>query len=431
MVTILIIITILLAFMGFPLLCVTGIIAAILFYFLTDVPLQAMITQISYIITVPLMSVFPIFTLMGYILNYGKTSQRLATFADSWLSWLPGGLAISAVISYSLFSAITGGSSLSVMALGGLYFAALNKSKYEEKFSLGICTVMGGGGIMFPPSLPIFIMAFIASQSVDLLFASALIPGITVIGLFIVYCIFNSIKTKVPRGEFSFKVALNSFKDVLLEAPIVVIIFGGIFLGWMTVNEVAILSLMYVILTQCIIRREVTFSDLKNATVDSMVLVGAIFAIMASALTLTNFLIDFEVPQKAVIMMKSLFSSKIVFLLLMNGVLLITGCLMEVFSAILVMVPLLLPVAIGYGIDPIHFAIIFIWNLEIGFSTPPIGFNLFVGAFRFKKPIESLWRASIPGICCQIVGLLVITYIPWLTSWLPDLLDMKPDFIQM
>ncbi len=429
MITLVIITVLILMLLGFPLFGVAGILAAFLFFFLTDVPLQSMITQINFMVTVPLLSVFPIFTFMGYILNYGKSSQRLALVADSWLSWLPGGLAISAVFAYSLFSAITGGSALSVMALGGLYYAALKKSNYSDKFSLGICTVMGGGGILFPPSLPIFIMAFTASLSIDVLFTSALVPGVTVIGIFVIYCIINSQKTKVPRKAFSAKKAFAALGDVVLEAPVAVIIVGGIFGGWFTVNEVAILSLVYVIIAECLIRREVSFKDLSSAALDSMVLVGAIFAIMASALTITNFLIDYEIPQKVVVLLKSYFSSRIVFLLFMNVVLLITGCLMEVFSAILVMVPLLLPVAVSYGIDPIHFAIIFIWNLEIGFSTPPIGFNLFVGAFRFKKPIEDLWRASIPGICCQIIGLLVITYIPWLTTWLPGLLDLKPVII--
>ncbi len=431
MVTVIVIITLVLAFIGFPLLGVTGILAAAFFYFLTDVPLQAMITQINMMVTVPMLAVFPLFTIMGYILNYGKSSQRLATLADSWLTWLPGGLAIATVLCYSLFSAITGGSALSVMALGGIYYAALKKSGYNDKFALGLCTVMGGGGILFPPSLPIFIIAFTAQLQIDLLFTSALIPGITVISVFVVYSIINSQITKVPRRSFSLKKAIDAFKDVIWELPLGVIIIGGIFFKWMSVNEMAILCLVYVVFAECIIRREVSFKDLRNASTDAMVLVGAIFAVMASALTLSNFLVDYEIPQKMVAFLQSFFTSRIVFLLLMNVLLLITGCMMDIFAAILVMVPMLLPVAIGYGIDPIHFVIIFIWNLEIGFSTPPVGFNLFVGSFRFKKPLESLWVAAIPAVLCEAVGLILITYIPLLSSWLPTLLDMKPDFIRM
>ncbi|MCU0821989.1 MAG: TRAP transporter large permease subunit [Spirochaetes bacterium] len=425
MITVIVILTLVLMLIGFPLFAGAGILAAFLFFFLTDVPLQAMITQINMMITVPLLAVFPVFTFMGYILNYGRSSQRLANLANSLLSWLPGGLAISAVLVYSFFSAITGGSAVSIMALGGLYFAALKKSEYPEKFTLGICTVMGGGGIMFPPSLPIFIMGFTASISADLLFTSALIPGIVTILLFVVYCSVSARRYKIPRSDFSFKRAWAAIKDVILEVPVVVILIGGIFLGWMTVNEVAILSLIYIIFAECIVRREVSAKNLYSAAIDSMVLTGAIFAIMASALTINNFLIDYEIPQKALIIFQQYFGQQWQFMLVMNLILLVTGCLMDVFSAILVMVPLLMPIAIQYGVDPVHFAMIFIWNLEIGFSTPPVGFNLFVGSFRFKKNMDELYRAAVPGIICQLVGLMLITYIPWLTNWLPSLVNLK------
>lgn len=429
MIIMIVIAVIILMLMGFPLFAGAGLLAAVLFFSLTDVPLQAMITQINMMITVPLLAVFPIFTFMGYILNYGKSSQRLANLADSLLCWLPGGLAISAVLAYTFFSAITGGSAVSVMALGGLYFTALKKSNYPEKFSLGICTVMGGGGILFPPSLPIFIMAFTASISADTLFTSALIPGIVVIVLFMIYCSIAAWRYKIPRSAFSFKNASSAIKDVILEIPVAVILFGGIFLGWMTVNEVAILSLVYVIFAECIVRREVSAKNLYSAALDSMILTGAIFAIMVSALTVTNFLIDYEIPQKALAVFQLFFSHQWQFLLVMNFILLITGCLMDVFSAILVMVPLLLPIATQYGVDPVHFAMIFIWNLEIGFSTPPVGFNLFVGSFRFKKNMDELYRASVPGLICQLAGLMLITYIPWLTSWLPSLVELKKTII--
>lgn len=431
MITAMIIAVIVLMLLGFPLFAGAGVIAAISFFFYTDVPLKAMITQINFMTQQPVLCVFPVFTFMGYILNYGKSSQRLATLAESFLSWLPGGLAISSVLAYSVFSALTGGSFLPVLALGGLYYTALKKSGYNENFSLGICTVMGGGGILFPPSLPIFIMAFTAGLSIDVLFASGFLPGITVIFIFIIYCIFNSARTSVPRTPFSFKKAFEAIKDVALELPVGIIIIGGIFFGWMTVNEVAILSLVYIIFAECVVRREVSFKDLRRAGVDSMVLVGAIFAIMGSALILSNFFIDYEIPQKVVILLKSYFTSRVAFLLLMNVILLVTGCVIDIFSAILVMVPLLLPVAVAYGIDPVHFGIIFIWNLEIGFSTPPFGFNLFVGSFRFKKPLDALWRAAIPGVMLQVVGLILITYVPWLTEWLPGVLGLKKMFINM
>jgi tripartite ATP-independent transporter DctM subunit len=217
--------------------------------------------------------------------------------------------------------------------------------------------------------------------------------------------------------------------DIGLEIPLPVFIIVGIFSGWITVTEVAALSLAYVVVAECLIRREVSWQEFKKASLESMVLTGAIFAILVSALAFSNFLVDDQIPQKFLEFLQHYITSKLVFLIFLNIILLITGCLMDVYSAILVMVPLLLPVSKGYGIDPIHFAVIFLWNLEIGYSTPPIGFNLFIGAFRFREPLEALWRAALPRLAVQVLGLLVITYWPGLSLWLPKVLGMRQELI--
>lgn len=418
------------AFIGVPLLAVLGLLPAFLFHSVADVPIQAMITQVKLIMEAPGLIALPIFTFMGYILNYGKTSERMANLAERCLGWIPGGLAITMVVTYTAFCAITGGSALSVMTLGGIYFVALMGSGYSKKFSLGICTVCGGAGMLFPPSLPVIIIGFISYQSIDKLYIGALLPGLTVVGIYLLYVIWYSSKEKIVSKEtFSFGKAFEAFLDFALELPLPFIIIGGIFSGWMTVMEVSVVSLLYVIIVECFIRREVGLKDFKNASLDSMLLVGAIFAILTSALTLSNFLIDFRVPQSVLEFVQGYISSRIVFLLVLNVILLITGCLMEVFSAILVMVPLLLPVATGYGIDPLHFAVIFLWNLEIGYSTPPIGFNLFIASFRFKQPMPTLWRAAVPPLFVEITGLIFITYLPELTLWLPRVLGMTKELI--
>ncbi|MDY6935706.1 MAG: TRAP transporter large permease subunit [Spirochaetota bacterium] len=424
------IIILLTAFIGTPLFATLGLLPSVFFHYVADVPLQAMITQVSTMIKAPGLIALPLFTFMGYILTYSKTSQRIADFADNWLGWLPGGLAITTIISYTAFSAISGGSAIAVMALGGIYYAALLKAGYNTKFSLGICTVFGGGGMLFPPSLPVIILGFIAYISIDTLFVAAFIPGIIVVSIFLVYCIINAIMGRVESTPFSYQKAMKSLKDISFEIPLPFLIIGGIFTGWMSIVEVAIITLIYVIITQCLLRREVNLVDFKRAALNSMLLFGAIFAVMTSALTLSNFLIDNYIPQRALEFIQGFISSRIVFLLFLNIILLITGCLMDIFSAILVMVPLLLPVAKGYDIAPLHFAVIFLWNLEIGYSTPPIGFNLFVGSFRFRKPLETLWRAAIPGLIAQIIGLVVITYWPDLTLWLPRFLGMTKELIK-
>lgn len=417
------------AFLGVPLLAILGLQAAISFHFITQVPLEAMITKVQGLMSAPGILAMPIFTFMGFILSYGKTSQRIADSADAWFGWLPGGLAIATVIAYTIFCSITGGSALAIMALGGIYYSALIKDGYDKNFSLGICTVCGGEGMLFPPSVPVIIMAFIAYESIDALYAGGLLPGLMVVGIFLVYCVIHSVRSGIPSKPFSFKKAWGAVLDIGLEIPLPVFIVVGIFSGWITVTEVAALSLAYVIIAECLIRREVSWQEFKKASLESMVLTGAIFAILVSALAFSNFLVDDQIPQKFLEFLQHYITSKLVFLIFLNIILLITGCLMDVYSAILVMVPLLLPVSKGYGIDPIHFAVIFLWNLEIGYSTPPIGFNLFIGAFRFKEPLETLWRAALPRLAVQVLGLLIITYWPGLSLWLPKVLGMRQELI--
>ena len=419
------------ALIGTPLLAVLGLLAALYFVEVAHVPLQAMITQVKIVMEAPGLLALPIFTFMGYILTYSKASQRLADLSSNWLGWLPGGLAIATVIAYTVFSALTGGSALAVMALGGIYYSALMKAGYDKNFALGTCTVCGGEGMLFPPSLPIIVIGFISYQAIDELYVAGLLPGITVTAVFIVYCIIHAYRLGIPSSPFHWKPAIASLKAVALEAPLPFFIIVAIFAGWMSVPEVAIVSLLYIFITQVLIRREVTIPKVIEAGTESLVLVGAIFAILVSALTFSNFLIDQQIPQHFLEFLLRVIKSRLVFLLFLNFILLITGSLMDVFSAILVMVPLLLPVSTGYGIDPVHFCIIFLWNLELGYSTPPIGFNLFIGAFRFREPLEVLFRAVLPRLLVQAIGLILIAYWPDLTLWLPTALGMKKELIPL
>ena len=429
MAAVLLALTIPFAFLGVPLLAVLGLLAAFSFHYISHVPLEAMIAKVYGLMAAPGILALPVFTFMGYLLTYGKTSSRVANSVDAWLGWLPGGLAMATVISYTIFCAITGGSAMAVMALGGIYYTALLKAGYDKSFSLGICTVCGGEGMLFPPSVPVIIMGFIAYEAVDALYAAGLFSGLLVVAIFLLYCFFNSICLGIPSKRFSFTHALKASLEIAPEAPLPFFIVIGIFSGWFTVTEVAIISLVYIIILDLFIRREIKWQEFKQASIDSMVLVGAIFAILISGLVFSNFLVDYQIPQKFLVFIKSFISSPFVFLVVLNVMLIVAGCLMDVFSAILVLVPLLLPVAKSYGVDPIHFAIIFLWNLEIGYSTPPIGFNLFIGSFRFREPLEVLWRAAIPRLAVQILGLIVITYWPDLSLWLPKVLGMRKELI--
>lgn len=419
------------AFLGAPLFAILGSLGALYLVNVSEVPIQAIITQVKTLMEAPGVIALPLFTFMGYILGYSKTSKRISNLSNAWLGWLPGGLPLATVAAYTLFSALTGGSAIAVMALGGIYYHALMKSGYDRNFSLGICTVCGGEGMLFPPSLPIIVLGFVAYQAIDQLYVAALIPGIVCIAIFMAYCVVHSLRIKVPSLPFSWDSAWVSLKDVALEAPLPILIMCGIYLGWMSVPEVAGVSLAYVLITQTLIRKEVGRHELARSAQEAMILTGAIFAILVGALVFSNFLVDYQIPQRALELMKQFIASKYVFLILLNIFLLITGCLMDVFSAILVTVPLLLPISEGYGINPLHFCVIFLWNLEIGYSTPPIGFNLFIGAFRFREPIDVIWRAALPRLMFQVLGLILITYIPGLTLWLPEALGMTKELIKL
>lgn len=421
---------ILLAFLGTPLLAVLGLLGAINFAWVSQVPLQAMITKVYGLIAAPGILALPLFTFMGYILTETKSPERLAGFFNAWIGWVPGGLALTTILAYTAFSAMTGGSALAIMALGGIFYASLLESGYDKKFSLGICTAAGSEGIMLPPSIPVIIIAFLAYESIEAVYVGGIGPSILAVGLLAGYASFKGSRTGAVMTPFSFNKALSSLIDVLPELPLPVIVLFGLFSGWLNIVEIATLALVYTLVVEIVLRRELGLKSLKSAAKQSMVLVGAIFAILVSALAFSNFLVDFQVPQKFLEFLQGLIASKFVFLLLLNGILLITGCLMDVFSAILVMVPLLLPVAKGYGIDPIHFCVIFLWNLEIGFSTPPIGFNLFVANFRFREPLEKLWGAVMPILGLKLLALVVITYWPELTLWLPRVLGMRQELIE-
>lgn len=429
MVTALSFLILIVAFLGAPLFAILGSLGALYLVNVSEVPIQAIITQVKTLMEAPGIIALPLFTFMGYILGYSKTSERVSSLSNAWLGWLPGGLSLATVAAYTLFSALTGGSAIAVMALGGVYYKALLKSGYDKNFSLGLCTVCGGEGMLFPPSLPVIVIGFVAYQAIDQLYVAALIPGIVCISIFMAYCIVHSLRAKVPSLPFSWESAWVSLKDVALEAPLPILIICGIYLGWMSVPEVAGVSLAYVLVTQTLIRKEIGRQELAKSAQQAMILTGAIFAIIVSALVFSNFLVDYQIPQKALEFVKRFVESKYTFLILLNIFLVITGCLMDVFSAILVTVPMLLPISEGYGINPLHFCAIFLWNLEIGYSTPPIGFNLFIGAFRFREPIDVLWRAVMPRLAFQVLGLIVITYIPEITLWLPKTLGMTKELI--
>jgi C4-dicarboxylate transporter DctM subunit len=333
----------------------------------------------------------------------------------------PGGLAVVALVSCAVFTAFTGASGVTIVAMGGLLLPALLKDGYQKRFNLGLLTASGSLGLLFPPSLPLIIYGYVASVSVDQLFLAGILPGIFLVVVLSSYGLRRGRKDGVTRDRWSLGAIVSGVRGAAWEVPLPFIVLGGIYGGVFTVTEAAAITAFYALVVEVFIYRDVAIRKLPAIVAESMTLVGGILVILACALGLTNYLIDAEVPMQILERMQQYISSKYTFLLILNVFLLIVGCLMDIFSALIVVVPLIVPVALGFGVDPVHLGIVFLTNLEIGYLTPPVGLNLFISSYRFNEPVLSLYAASIPFLLLLLAALLVITYVPAISLFLVHL----------
>lgn len=407
-----------LALVGAPLFLIIGALGAFLFYIdgqeLTNIIIEAYRLAGQSILTT-----IPLFTFAGFMMAEAKTPQRLVRVSKAVLGFLPGGLAIVALIACSFFTAFTGASGVTIIALGGLLLPAMLKEQYPEKFSLGLLTTSGSLGLLFAPSLPIIIYGYISGANIDHLFLAGFLPGLLLILVLGGYSIYQAIKHKVPRDSFSAHEIGAALWEAKWEVPLPILVVAGIYRGWFTAGEAAAIAAAYVFIVEVFIYKDLSLRrDVPRVTKEAMVLVGGILVIVGVALGLTNYLIFAEVPDAIFTWIQTYIHSRLMFLVVLNIFLLVVGCMMDIFSAIIVVVPLILPIAKQYGVDPIHLGIIFLANLEIGFSTPPVGINLFIGSFRFKRPVMNLYSASIPFLVLYIIGLMLITYWPDLSLFL-------------
>jgi tripartite ATP-independent transporter DctM subunit len=407
-------ILVLLALFGMPLFSVLGSIALLAFH-RAGIDISSVAVSMYTLAGSPVLIAVPLFTFAGYLFANSRTPERLVGLSRAFF---PGGLAVVALVSCAVFTAFTGASGVTIIAMGGLLLPALMKEGYSRKFSLGLVTSSGSLGLLFPPSLPLIIYGFVASVSVDKLFLAGLVPGVLLVAVLSLYGIRVGRKEGVARGKPSPARMLSALREAAWEVPLPIIILGGIYGGKITVMEAAALTAFYTLVVEVFIYRDIKLSQLPGIAVESISLVGGILVILACALALTNYLIDAEVPMAILEWMKRYIGSKYTFLLLLNVFLLIVGCLMDIFSALIVVVPLIVPVAIGFGVDPVHLGIIFLTNLEIGYLTPPVGLNLFISSYRFKESIASLYVASLPFLLLLLASLLLITYFPALTLFL-------------
>lgn len=409
------------AICGAPLFIIIGALGLVLFA-AGGIDPQAVIIELYRLASAPALIAIPLFTFAGYLLAESKSPERMVELYRSIFGWMPGGLAIVAFIACAFFTAFTGASGVTIIALGGLLYPILTSENYSEKFSLGLLTTGGSLGLLFPPSLPLILFAVIAQVNIDALFLAGIIPGTLLIVLLSLFSIHAGIKCGVKRQKFEMARALTALMNAIWIIPLPLLILIGIYGGIFTASEAAAIAVVYVLIVEVIIYKDIKVRrDIPRIAANSMILVGGVLIILGCALGLTNYLVDEQVPMKILGFMKTFITSKLMFLAVLNIFLLIIGCLMDIFSATIVVVPLIVPIAKEFGVNPIHLGIIFLTNLEIGYSTPPVGLNLFISSFRFKKPIPELYKASLPFLAVLLVALIIITYVPDLSLWLVEL----------
>ena len=409
----------LLAMLGAPLFAIIGA-GALLGYSRAEVDLTAVPIEIFGIAETPILLAIPLFTFAGYVLSESQAAARLVRLSSALLGWLPGGLAMVAVATCSLFTAFTGGSGVTIIAIGALLFPALIQAGYGERFTLGLVTSSGSLGLLFAPSLPLIIYGIIAEVSVDSLFVAGIVPGVLMMLALAAFCLWHNRRNRRPLAEFSWAEVRGAIRAAAWELPLPLVVLGGIYSGYFAVSEAAAVTVVYVLVVELFIYREVPFHRLAAIVRDSMVLVGGILLILGISLAPTNYMIDAGVPQQLIELVTRYVSSQTSFLLLLIVFLMLIGCILHIFSALVLVVPLMLPVAAQYGIDPIHLGIIFVATMELGYLLPPIGLNLYIASYRFGRPVLDVCLATVPFILILLGAVLLITFLPSLSLWLVE-----------
>jgi tripartite ATP-independent transporter DctM subunit len=402
---------------GMPLFAVFGSLALFSFH-RTGVDISSVAVSMYTLASSPLLIAIPLFTFAGYLFAHSRAPGRLVRLSEAFF---PGGLAVVGLVACAVFTAFTGASGVTIIAMGGILLPALLSKGYTERFAMGLVTTSGSLGLLFPPSLPLIIYGYVGGVSVDQLFTAGLLPGAFLVIVLSLYALYNGRKG-VVRNRLSFSNMVAAVRGAAWEIPLPFIVLGGIYGGIITVMEAAAITALYAFIIEVLIYRDVPFRKLPTVIAESMTLVGGILLILSCAIGFTNFLIDAEVPLKILEWMKTYISNKYTFLLILNLFLLVAGCLMEIFAALIVVPPLIVPVALGFGVDPVHLGIIFLTNLEIAFLTPPLGLNLFISSYRFDQSVLKVSRSVIPFLLILLTALIIITYWPDLSLFLVRLL---------
>ena len=405
---------ILLALLGAPLFAVIA--ASAMWGFTQEgIDLQAIAIEFYGIAEMPILLAIPLFTFAGYLLSESEAPRRLVRLTSALLGWMPAGLAVVSLAACAFFTAFTGASGVTIIALGALLFPALQQAGYPEKLNLGLITSAGSLGLLFAPSLPLILYGIVAEVSIEDLFLAGVLPGILMLVILSGYSVWKNRALRVPLSDFSWKEVRSAVREAIWEIPLPIVVLGGIYSGYFAISEAAAITAAYVLIVEVGILREINIRDLPRVIRSSMVLVGGILIILGMSLASTNYMIDAGVPQKLLGYVSTLVTSQTTFLLLLLAFLLVLGAILDIFSAIVLVVPLILPVALQFGVHPVHLGIVFLATMQLGYITPPVGLNLFIASYRFDRTIVELYLSTLPFFLFLMISVILIAFWPWLS----------------
>ncbi len=400
--------------------------AGVFLYMTFFVPPAQVVLSAYDLATEPLLPAIPLFTLTGCVLAQGQVSERLLRVFRALVGWVPGGTAVVCVVVCAFFTIFSGASGVTILALGGLLLPALLKDGYRDRFSVGLLTASGSLGLLLPPALPLILYAVVAEAPLEDLFVGGFLPGILLIGLVSAWGMREGVVTAAGRHAFSRAEVWPAVWAAKWELALPVVVLVSYFSGRATLVEASALAALYAVVATGLVHRDFPLRrGLHEAFNESVILVGGVLIILAAAKGFTAYTLDADIPFRLLEWTQARIESPLLFLLALNVFLLVVGCLMDIFSAIFVVVPLISAMGAAYGIDPIHLGVIFIANLELGYLTPPVGLNLFFASYRFDRPILHVYRAALPMLAILGFGVILITYVPWLSLGLLELLGRR------
>jgi tripartite ATP-independent transporter DctM subunit len=407
-------ILVILVLLGAPLF---AIIAAAAFwnFYQAEIDLQAIAIEFYGIAEMPILLAIPLFTFAGYLLSESNAPQRLVRLTSALLGWMPAGLAIVSLVACAFFTAFTGASGVTIIALGAILFPAMQQAGYPEKFNLGLVTSAGSLGLLFAPSLPLILYGVVAEVPVESLFLAGLLPGFLMLVILSAFSIWKNRAIRTPLGDFSWSEVRAALRESMWEIPLPLVVLGGIYSGYFAISEAAAVTALYVLIVDVVILKEISLRKLPSIIREAMILVGGIMMILGVSRASTNFMIDTGVPQQLLQWISGFVTGEIAFMVMLLVFLLMLGAILDIFSAIVLVVPLILPVATQFGVHPVHLGIVFLATMQLGYITPPIGLNLFIAGYRFNRSIVNIYLSTLPFFVFLMISVALIAFWPALS----------------